>query len=89
MKYKKKPVVIEAVQFTYPPTEELLSFCPALSNFRKDRHIDAVGYADIETLEGVLTATENDYIIKGVEGEFYACKKGIFHQTYDPVKGGE
>jgi len=90
MKYRKKPVVIDAVIFTYPPTDELLLFAgSAISNIKKDRHISAKAEAEISTLEDGKDgqckhiATEGDYIIKGVNGEFYPCKPDIFHKTYE------
>ena len=94
MKFRKKPVEIEAVQFWYNDRDiaALRSFCgDALGKTQKHRHITAVGEAEIGTLEdGVhLTvkhiATEGDWIIKGVQGEFYACKPDIFEQTYERV----
>ncbi len=91
-KFRKKPVVIEAVQFTYPPSAELLAFCgEAIGHFRKDRRPGAVGEADIITLEDGCdgrakhVATEGDWIIKGVAGEFYPCKPDIFAATYEPA----
>jgi hypothetical protein len=93
MKYRKKPVEIEAVQFTYPPTEELRSFVgDHMTNVRKHRHPGAVGEADIVTLEdgsdgrAKHVATEGDWIIKGVKGEFYPCKPDIFEATYDAAE---
>lgn len=94
MKFRKKPVEIEAIQFEYSAKgiEALQQFCgSALGKISKDRHILAKGEAEIGTLEdGVnLTvkhiATEGDWIIKGVQGEFYACKPDIFEMTYDKV----
>jgi hypothetical protein len=94
VKYRKKPVIIEAVEFVYSKEgiEKLREFCgQALGNTHKDRHPDAQGEAEIGTLEdGVhLTvkhiATEGDYIIKGVQGEFYPCKPDIFWKTYEKV----
>ena len=83
MKYRKKPVVIEAVQFV--DTEESIL---KLSELGLDPV--RVDYADldnpvlkIETLEGLMVATEGDYIIKGVQGEFYPCKPDIFAETYE------
>lgn len=91
-KYRKKPVVIDAVEFTYPPTEELLKFCgDSISKIRKARHMHALGEADIITLEDGKAgqckhiATEGDFIIRGVAGEFYPCKPGIFEKTYEPA----
>jgi len=95
MKFRKKPVVIDAVQFVYSDEgiAALREFCGnALGNIHKERHPTAKGEAEIGTLEdGVhLTvkhiATEGDWIIKGVQGEFYACKPDIFEQTYEEVK---
>ena len=86
MKYRKKPVVVEAVQFV--DTEEAIS---DLCDF--GLYPVRIDYADlnnpllkIETLEGLLIATEGDYIIKGVQGEFYPCKPDIFKETYEKVE---
>jgi hypothetical protein len=84
MKYRKKPVVIEAVQFL-DTTESI----EGLANFID--HTVRIGYAtkpptiSICTLEGVMEANEGDFIIKGVNGEFYACKPDIFDKTYEMV----
>jgi len=95
MKFKKKPVIIDAVQFVYSDEgiAALREFCgDALGNIRKERHLSAKGEAEIGTLEdGVhLTvqhiATEGDWIIRGVQGEFYACKPDIFEATYERVE---
>jgi hypothetical protein len=94
LKYRKKPVTIEALEFVYSKEgiEQLREFCGgALGNTHKERHPDALGEAEIGTLEdGVhLTvkhiATEGDFIIRGVQGEFYPCKPDIFWQTYEKV----
>jgi hypothetical protein len=95
MKFRKKPVVIEAVRFTYDERGMIAikDFCgSALGNVSKHRHPGALAEAEIGTLEdGVhLTvkhiATEGDWIIKGVQGEFYACKPDIFEQTYESAE---
>jgi len=95
MKFRKKPVVIDAIQFIYSDEgiANLEAFCgKALGNVSKQRHLTAKGEAEIGTLEdGVhLTvkhiATEGDWIIKGVQGEFYACKPDIFEATYEPAE---
>lgn len=85
-RYKKKPITIEAVQFVY--NGETLLFLhewmgDALGISRKARHPDAIGKLEINTLEGTMISEEGDYIIKGVEGEFYSCKKDIFEKTYE------
>ena len=92
MKFRKKPVVIEAMQFIYENDRiaTLREFCgSALGNISKARTPAAKAEAEMGTLEdGVhLTvkhiATEGDWIIKGVQGEFYACKPDIFDATYE------
>ena len=94
-KYRKLPIVIEAMQFIYEQQtlEQLKYFCGgALGVVTKERHIDAKAEAVIRTLEdganGQVThiATEGDYIIKGVQGEFYPCKPDIFKATYEKLK---
>jgi hypothetical protein len=80
-KFKKKPVIIEAVQWTGQNQFEIMNFCKTCyltsSGTVKDLYID--------TLEGDMLANEGDYIIKGVAGEFYACKPEIFALTYENV----
>jgi hypothetical protein len=94
MKFRKKPIVIEAVQFKFNDSAiaELENFCgDALGNIRKE-HDASPAEAEICTLEdGVnLTvkhiATEGDWIITGVQGEFSACKPDIFDATYEVVE---
>lgn len=85
--YRKKPVTVEARQFVAagaPEQEKLAAWC----------HGNLIGAAELKpserliqiyTLEGVVTASVGDYIIKGVAGEFYPCKPEIFAQTYEEV----
>lgn len=87
MKYRKKPVIIEAFQFTDDEPETLVE----LQEFM-DRDV-RVSYKNpenpvlkIETLEGVMDASIGDYIIKGVRGEFYPCKPDIFKATYEEAE---
>lgn len=80
-RYRKKPVVIEAIQWTGNNHIEVAEFMLGANvyiNIPK-------GYVEIETLEGKMFAGVNDYIIKGVKGEFYPCKPDIFEQTYEEV----
>mgnify|MGYP000850960763 CR=1 FL=1 len=85
--YRKKPVVIEAIQFKRDCFEEISNFTNGkANNFRTEKCINGKSYCEIETLEGAMTATEGDYIIKGVNGEFYPCKPDIFAKTYELVK---
>lgn len=86
MKYRKKPVVIEAVQFK--DTEESIL---ELSELGLDPV--RIDYADlnnpilkIETLGGLMKATEGDYIIKGAQGEFYLFKQDMFEEIYEKVE---
>lgn len=89
MKYRKKPVVIEAIQFTdNESAERILKWAgtpPIRPVFRPDMpHV--CEFLAIDTLEGTMTADMDDWIIKGVQGEFYPCKPDIFEATYEPVK---
>ena len=79
-KYRKKPVVIEAVQWTGENIREVLDFM----EWRNVAH-DATSGLTIHTLEGNLYASPGDWIIKGVQGEFYPCKPEIFEKTYEKV----
>lgn len=84
--YKKKPVVIEAVQFTRNNWDELVAFTNGkATSFNKSLILDDKYICNINTLEGIMVATEGDYIIKGIRGEFYPCKPDIFYKTYDEV----
>ena len=84
-KFRKKPVVIEAVLFDGMEFGEYANFVP------KERY--AYGWHPtqntrvlyINTLEGTMRADPGDWIIKGVKGEFYPCKPDIFEATYEPV----
>lgn len=90
MKYRKKPVIIEAFKWTGGPdqTEDPLWIIEAIKK-------DEVWFKNIETpdvqlciktLEGTMVASVGDYIIKGVKGELYPCKPDIFEATYDTVE---
>jgi hypothetical protein len=89
MKYKKKPVIIEAIQLlnNNSSIEECLKFIynvfitdDDIETVKNDKHIR------IQTLEGDMKASFGDYIIKGVNGEFYPCKPDIFEKTYESIK---
>lgn len=81
MKYVKKPVEIEAVQWTGENTEEILDFT--------NHTAKAAGkLIEIPTLEGTMKASPNDYIIKGIHGEFYPCKPYVFRETYEKYDDG-
>lgn len=78
-KYRKKPVVIEAVQWTGENYDEIGDFMGVSATCQIDD--DFV----IPTLEGEMRASPNDWIIRGVNGEFYPCKPDIFEKTYEVV----
>ena len=84
MKCRKKPVVIEAVQWSGNNLNEILNFMKDKQpNYYED---DEQKLLTIQTLEGNMIASDGDYIIKGVKGEFYPCKSDIFEQTYEVVE---
>lgn len=89
-KYRKKPVVIEALQLRWDTWDDMCDFVgvgklsdgkPSGIEGLDDNKIGMV----IPTLEGLMTADQNDYIIKRIQGEFYPCKPDIFEQTYEEV----
>lgn len=81
MKYTKKPVIIEAVQWTGENIKEIEHFTRG-----KARYNLWLDTFELKTLEGTMIANVDDYIIKGVKGEFYPCKPYIFEQTYELVR---
>jgi len=83
--YRKKPVVVEAVQFTGTNTVEIAELLGWTYSGDGD-HSDSVV---IETLEGDMTANVGDWVIKGVADEGYPCRDDIFRLTYEPVEGEE
>lgn len=86
MKYRKKPVIIEAIQFedTSDRIIEIHEFMGG-DTIRVNYEDKDNPYLKIETLEGIMKASVGDYIIKGVNGEFYPCKPDIFEKTYERV----
>ena len=95
MKFRKKPVVIEAIKWTVKNHRETFNFIdskkldspiePSGENFYID-HSKVNGGLVIKTLEGEHIASIGDWIIKGVSGEYYPCKPDIFEQTYEAVE---
>jgi hypothetical protein len=96
-KFRKKPVVIDAVQLSWGNWEEICDFVDkaafgggvflddeTFEVLPEDRYSHTMGMI-IHTLEGDHLARQGDYIIKGVKGEFYPCKPDIFEQTYELV----
>ena len=81
MGYRKKPIVIKAVQYTGDNKIEILDFTnytTSLNNLHK--------HLTISTLEGDMRADVGDWIIRGIQGEFYPCKPDIFEETYELVE---
>lgn len=101
-RFRKKPVVIQAVQATGTPksNREIIDWTrgsktPASMDKRVTQMADGSGLQDthssltIATLEGAHWVSPGDWIIKGVAGEFYPCKPDIFEATYDAVSEGQ
>lgn len=88
-KYRKKPVVIEAVSLTRNFADQIFDWIGRdnLRYFNNGEFTEDACYCEIKTLEGIMIANEDDYIIKGVKGEFYPCKPDIFEMTYEAVDG--
>lgn len=78
-KYRKKPVVIDAVQFDGDNFKEC-------KDFIGDNFDNTLNYPNISTLEGVMRVSVGDFIIRGVSGEFYPCKPDIFNKTYEEAE---
>lgn len=78
-KYRKKPIVIEAIQWDGLNLAEI-------QEFAGDKAGLVNGKLHVHTVEGSLYAGLKDWIIKGVQGEFYPCKPDIFAATYEEVK---
>ncbi len=81
MKYRKKPVVIDAVQWDGENIDAIARFMK-WQNFDHDK----INGLIIRTLEGQHVASVGDFIIKGVHGEFYPCKPDIFEKTYEAAE---
>jgi hypothetical protein len=74
--YRKKPVVIEAREVTYEELDAVARWCGG--------DVTIPSGLNIPTLEGTMHAQMHDWIIRGVQGEFYPCKPDIFEATYEP-----
>lgn len=91
MKYRNKPVVIDAIQWTELNIEEVKNFVGENLHYgvinTKDRDGNCKQYINmiIETPEGNFVCTKGDYIVKGVNGEFCLYKPDVFKKTYEAV----
>lgn len=91
-KYKKKPIIVEAIRWTGSNLEEIRNFvgsdlieeCVELFDIKRTLKEMLVDIA-IDTLEGTMRVDYGDYIIKDIQGEFYPCKPDIFLATYEEV----
>ena len=82
-RYRKKPVAIDSVQIDTNSKE----FVDLIENEPNIKIIADEGgrFVEIHTLEGTMRGYNGDYLIRGVQGEYYSCKRSIFEQTYEPV----
>lgn len=83
MKHKTKPVEIEAIQYTGKNQEEIMRFVGDKASQYEEDFLSSE--LVIKTLEGDMHASVDDYIIKGLKGEFYPCKPEIFHMKYEAI----
>ena len=79
MKFRKKPIIIEAIQYVGNNKQEIIDFSGANTN-------TCYEHLTICTLEGDFRADVGDWVIRGVKGEFYPCKPDIFERTYEEEK---
>lgn len=86
MKYRKKPIVIEAFRYGIDDVPEWFKeACRNDTVTMFSQYAGDVRWCEIETLEGTHRGNVGDYIIKGIQGELYPCKPDIFEQTYEKV----
>jgi len=81
-RFRKKPIVIDAVQFTGSNAFEIWGFVGDREALNCDM-LHSTDHPVIRTLEGTMEVTPGDWVIKGVKGEFYPCKPDIFEATYE------
>jgi hypothetical protein len=87
MRFRKKPVEIDAIQWLHDPVDASKNNYAQIALFTNGAcDLDDFDGLFIHTLEGNHKATNGDWIIKGVKGEFYPCKPDIFELTYEPVE---
>jgi hypothetical protein len=89
-KYRKKPVVIEAFQYGIDHRPDWFNDKVTLNEIitfaGTDVRDPSEYYCEIKTLEGIMTGSYKDFIIKGIHGEIYPCKPDIFEKTYEAVE---
>ncbi len=85
MKFRKKPVVIDAFKFKSGMRHDTVAAFLTCDHEVSQGEGEQVFMITIPTLEGDMTVSNGDWIIKGVKGEFYPCKPDIFEMTYEKV----
>lgn len=85
-KYRKKPVTIEAMRLTLGNAKDVCDWMHSATKGEQRKGITPEGAVEIHTLEGTMRADVGDWVIRGVQGEFYPCKPDIFEATYDEVR---
>jgi hypothetical protein len=85
MKYKSKPVEIEAIRLNHKNLESIWNWMGDKYTSHGTHGNEQTLTLPIETLEGTMTANEGDWIIKGTEGEFYPCKDSVFKRKYEAL----
>ena len=86
MKARKKPVVVEVEQLQMVSSRSYRKCKKFVGDSWIEYDETPNGLPGIKTLEGVMEISNNDYIIKGVNGEFYPCKPEIFEKTYEVIE---
>lgn len=84
-KYVKKAIPVEVIQLNPETIDEVRKFVGRKGKFWTNGH---VAFGDIYTEEGTFRCDDGSYIVKGIEGEFWAVKKSIFEKTYEEVGDG-
>lgn len=88
LKFRKKPVVIEAIEWRGDNLDVVMAFCAGDATYelmaKGNSELVIATLEDGENLEAKHVASRGDWIIKGVQGEFYPCKPDIFAETYEP-----
>jgi hypothetical protein len=85
MRFRKKPVVVDAFKWEGPRSLMPVEFRDMDAGIVNPAYLSTPAL-EIKTLEGYIVASQGDWIIKGIKGEFYPCKPDIFAATYEPVE---
>lgn len=85
LKFRKKPIVIEAIQLTQNNLERIWDWMGDAYTGHSNTGDDQFLSLPIKTLEGTMEANQGDWIIKGINGEFYPCKPDIFEKSYEQI----